>query len=576
MTSHNARQFIYAGILTGLLAGCASTTAPSISQQDLAIQSQIAGLSDLPVEQRSASTLDLVQQLNALGRYEQSLEVGAQFPIDIADTQRFAAFQLEMALAEFRRGNAQVAVDQITQALTSAEDFLLVTDQAALLDLRARAHEALSDNLSALADWVRVNDLTDNATAVSRIWALAQQLAGQSATVENQTAAGWIALAETQTQENIPAAIREWHLNWPAHPALGNLPLELADYFNTDWPTATRVGLILPLSGALSQVGETILDGVMSEQLGSPGPVMVLIDGSQGVEAALAELRSQNVDLIVGPLPKDQVDALMALNPVEPVLALNYVDGNLEDALAPRALMGLAPEDGARDAATLISSQYEQAPLVLTPATPIGERVATAFSEAWQTLNGETPISRSYLNDNQREVVSEALGITASQERHRNLERSLGLDLEFTPRRRQDIGSVYIYGDSITAAQLKPLIAFYFGGDLPIWLSDSTLDQNLELVRGDLQGAYVVAMPWQLDQTSPSSVLFELGADAWMLTSALTDKTAEFIPGRTGTWFRSGNDLRRELVPARIQSKGFDIISRPTDEPQAENVSLSR
>lgn len=46
-------------------------------------------------------------------------------------------------------------------------------------------------------------------------------------------------------------------------------------------------------------------------------------------------------------------------------------------------------------------------------------------------------------------------------------------------------------------------------------------------------------MPWQLDQLDRTNVLFELGADAWMLATRLTDTDTEeefSANGRTGVW----------------------------------------
>ena len=127
---------------------------------------------------------------------------------------------------------------------------------------------------------------------------------------------------------------------------------------------------------------------------------------------------------------------------------------------------------------------------------------------------------------------------------------------------------MYIYGDSITAAQLKPLLAFYYAGDLPVWLADSALDQNLDLVQQDLIGSNIVAMPWQTDGALESNVLYELGADAWMLASALANPDQLAIMGRTGEWFRDGQTLRRNLVPVQLTQRGFVVLPRPEPAPE--------
>ena len=51
-------------------------------------------------------------------------------------------------------------------------------------------------------------------------------------------------------------------------------------------------------------------------------------------------------------------------------------------------MMGLAPEDNARDAARLMAAQLIERPLLLVPGDQLGERVVAAYSKQWpNTLN---------------------------------------------------------------------------------------------------------------------------------------------------------------------------------------------
>ena len=597
MKAPTARQVLVAGILAGLLAGCAGTpTAPS-STLGRDIQTQIDNLPNLVALERDAALVGLMQRLNAQGDYAEALSLALQYPVAPSSIEAYPSFQLSTALAQFRTGNAAQAQRTISATLSEPQAFVGLADEINLIRLRVQVRDALSLDMAAFDDQVYLSTLlpaTENGQVLNELWQRAKRLADQAPSESNSLSAGWLELAAAG--EDI-RALQSWLQRWPDHPALDNLPLEIADLLNTDWPMAQRVGVILPLSGPLSRVGESVLDGILQQQLSVNGPALVVVDGAPGIEGALAELQGQQVDLILGPLPKDQVSALLELNPPQAVLALNYIDGELDESLAPRALMGLAPEDGARDAAYLMASENPKAPLVLVPGDTRGERVSEAFIESWMAytppvevmettglpapigldlpLPGELvpqadtrppmPIVQRYLNDDQNQVVADALGISASRARHRALQQQLGLELEFTPRRRQDIGSVYIYADAITAAQLKPLLAFYYAGDLPIWLADAALDENLPLVRGDLTGARVVAMPWQVADSESSNVLFELGADAWRLSSALADKTQLQIAGRTGTWQREGERLRRTLTPVRITRDGFQRLDRPVE-----------
>ena len=573
MNSPTARHLVIAGILAGLLAGCAGTPTVPVSEAERNLNAAIANLDTQPAAERDTQTVQLMQQLNVLSQYDRTLELGQRYTVAPDNIEQFPGFASALARAHFAVGDARSAEQTLTDALTHPAAFIGLNDEILLIEQRIQALEALRQDMRAFEDRVYLSVLTpadQNGAVLGALWQQARQLVGQVASDPNSDAAGWIQLAEILSAENPNRAALEWFRIWPDHPANAQLPLEVADLLNLDWPSPTRVGLILPLSGALSAVGESVLDGVMEQKLNDVGPTLVVADGAQGVEQALETLRAQQVDLILGPLPKAQVKTLLELNPTEPVLALNYSDLDLQDARAPRALMGLSPEDSARDAAQLLAATSEKRPLVLVPGDELGQRVADAFNAFWPEPEKRAPIIQRYLNDDQRQVISGILGIEASQARHKQLSRALGLDIEFTPRRRQDVGAVYIYADSITAAQLKPLLAFYYAGNLPVWLADTALDQNIDLVRTDLVGANVVAMPWQADQITESNVLFELGADAWLLASALADPNQATVPGRTGEWFRDGNALRRTLTPVKVTQDGFDILERPAPETYPE------
>ncbi|WP_204268842.1 penicillin-binding protein activator, partial [Escherichia coli] len=56
----------------------------------------------------------------------------------------------------------------------------------------------------------------------------------------------------------------------------------------------------------------------------------------------------------------------------------------------------LSPEDEARDAARHIHEQGKQAPLLLIPRSTLGDRVANAFAQEWQTLGGGVVLQQKF------------------------------------------------------------------------------------------------------------------------------------------------------------------------------------
>ena len=559
------RQFMGAAILAGLLAGCATPPSTSVPPPVVdAAELQRQQLAAMPTILREQAILEELESAQTPTQAKDAIALAQRFPIT-----RTSSLYLPFVQAQARAFNLTQAYDEslslISATLSDIQLPIRLPQEIALTRLKIQAQDALGQDVSSLKDLIYLSalegldQLPDNQ---ADIWQRAQLAADIELDDQRSEFNGWIALAQVLNQPNPEQAMRLWLTQWRDHSANLDLPGEVANLLDSSWPVAGKVGAILPLSGPLQSVGQSLLDGLIEQQLDSNSGELVIVDGTEGVSAALAKLNDAGVEIIVGPLPKEQVSELFELKPVQAVLSLNYLD-QITDASSDSArfMMGLAPEDNARDAARLMAAQSIERPLLLVPGDQLGERVVAAFSKQWAQHAESQPIIQTYLNDDQRQIVSQALGVSESQTRHRNLEQQLGIELEFTPRRRQDIGSVYIYGDSIASAQLKPLLAFYYAGDLPAWIADVALDQNLDLVRQDLNGAYLVAMPWQLDNPS-GNVLYQLGRDAWSLSQNLDGQLQAEYPGATGNWFKEGAQLRRKLQPALITQDQIRPILR--------------
>ena len=69
-----------------------------------------------------------------------------------------------------------------------------------------------------------------------------------------------------------------------------------------------------------------------------------------------------------------------------------------------------------------------------------------------------------------KEVLESALNLEASKQRTRQIRQLLATNLESSPRRRQDIDTVFMLSSrSHEARALKPLIAFLYADDLPVY-----------------------------------------------------------------------------------------------------------
>ncbi|MEC7377795.1 MAG: penicillin-binding protein activator, partial [Pseudomonadota bacterium] len=306
------------------------------------------------------------------------------------------------------------------------------------------------------------------------------------------------------------------------------------------------------------------------------------------------QLSQQNIDLVVGPLEKEALAQLGNMNTLPvPALGLNYLPAEIDP---PDGLyqFGLSAEDEARQIADRLAAENLRQVLVLIPQGEWGDRVEAALLERMRADGGTAlDIERFFREDNLRAVTADLLGITVSRDRAIQVERTIGMNVEFEPRRRQDADAIVMVAEPTVARQFKPLFAFYFGGDLPVYSPSIVYEGSPAPGRDrDLNGVVFTDIPWVLGSGNElreratdllSSTrgqpgrLFAMGADAWQLSKRLPllkQVESASIAGHTGilTMTREGS-IHREQLWAQFQDGVPVRLPDPvTEEPDtAEN-----
>ena len=380
---------------------------------------------------------------------------------------------------------------------------------------------------------------------------------------ENQ---GWLELAMTlrNSDGNLDAQgrlIRQWQNNWPGHPAAQTLPKELALMADISSSRPENIVLALPLEGPLASAGKAIRDGFIAAYYKdtstnrSKTDIRVVDTADRPFRDLYSELSNSKVDLIVGPLEKDGLTELADMNTLPvPVLGLNYLPG---DSKAPDGLYqyGLSAEDEARQIAEQLAEDGITRILALIPNGEWGDRVSAALTNKLQET-GVTAlhVQRFFPEDNLRAITADVLGVTASRQRAINVERTIGLNVEFEPRPRQDAEAIVMVAAPTIARQFKPLFAFYFAGNLPVYAPSITYEGVPNPSRDrDLNNVMFTDIPWVLAEDNPLrgdaeqylsgtkgqlGRLFAMGADAWQLSKRLPllqQVKDAAIDGHTGT-----------------------------------------
>nr|HDC4295802.1 penicillin-binding protein activator [Enterobacter hormaechei] len=288
-----------------------------------------------------------------------------------------------------------------------------------------------------------------------------------------------------------------------------------------------------------------------------PGAELKIYDTSaQPLDQVLAQVQQDGASIVVGPLLKNNVEALMKSNTTLNVLALNQPEQVQNRANI--CYFALSPEDEARDAARHIHEQGKQAPLLLIPRSTLGDRVANAFAQEWQTLGGGVVLQQKFGSASElRAGVNGGAGIalngspvSASLPQQQSVTIG-GLTIPAPPTDAQISGggkvdSAYIVATPEEIAFIKPMIAMRNGSQ-----SGATLYASSRSAQGtagpdfrlEMEGLQYSDIPMlagsnpQLMQQALGAVrndyslarLYAMGVDAWALANHFTQMRQ--VPG---------------------------------------------
>ncbi len=341
-----------------------------------------------------------------------------------------------------------------------------------------------------------------------------------------------------------------------------------------------RIALLLPLTGPFASNSAAVRDGVMARHFADGArDELRVYDTGAGVDqlrAAYQRALNDGTSMIIGPLLKDQLAQLAALRPPVPVIGLNYLDSTPGDANAAAPFnfyqLGLAPEDEARSAADDAVLRGVRRAVALVPEGEWGTRVLAALQARLQQWNGTVVSSARYrpgVSDH-TDLISQLMGVSTSQERHRALTAVIGVKSEFDARRRDDIDFVFLAAQNADARLLMPQLRFYRASDLPHYATSLVYSGRIDR---DLNGLRFCDMPFRLDQAGELAMerqraerlpwvagtprLYALGWDAYRIATALRSgqlRVGDPAQGASGRFEWSGSSaLLRRLECAEMR-----------------------
>ncbi len=515
----------------------------------------------------------------------QALTVTALAP---ADRQRLDLVEAELALdaGELTRAGRLLTRDRedLDPALKAWFDQLSSELDRRLADPAAEAYRAL-------ARAVREPDFEPE-LALARLVGLPTRslVALYEQHGDDPATAPWLDLMAASRihlldDERLAQSIVDWSLR---HPGVGYSAVEALEWLILWRQTVARpqrVSILLPGTQALARPAQALRDGLLSAWLALPTdrrPVLhfdYLLEDADAAISAWFTAREQGSELMIGPIDRPQVDALLTLPEAGlPMLLLNLPTEREALFRAPGqiAAIGLLPEDEAELAAIHALVSGHRRAVVMIQNTGWGRRVADAFIEAFRLGGGEIVGQAEYpaqeVDHSPR--ITTLLDLDRSEQRIARLTRLIG-ELESEPRRRTDLDLVFLAGRAADARQIKPQLRFFDADDVPVYATSHVVLTNEDRRRDrDLDGVIVPVAPWLLPDSSAAtqraaaeagfsgldnftlSMLHALGRDALAMSAWLELMLADpalYYPGLSGRLrIADGRVIERDLPFARF------------------------
>ena len=394
----------------------------------------------------------------------------------------------------------------------------LLQEYLLLLGLAYQENEQFEE---ALSIYLRLGNANENNPSVhNKIWDAinsfsSAQLNNFANTADSYQSRGWVELARVVTSEayNIRSqldAITQWRRIWSQHSAAQQLPMLLEKLEQTWEQRPKHIALILPLQDS---AGRAIQEGFLSAyyaalDVSRDVPKISVFDSSNQTtiypiyDAAVAS----GADLIIGPLYKQLVNQLQQLDALPvPTLALNYADEN-DSSSTNLTQFGLAPEDEIEQAVDLAWQAGHRNAAIITPQSSDYQRLQQAFADSWASRGGNLVSQSTFIGDNDYAgVIRRLMAIDSSELRRDRIVQLLPRSsVEFTPRRRGDIDFIFLIANPREGRQIKPTLAFYFAGDVPVYALPSIYDGlDNQSANQDLNGIVFTDAPWILASYDP-------------------------------------------------------------------------
>jgi len=598
----NRHYLLHTGFYLLLLTGCATDPAQRHLSSNEAIQAesymqqgQHKRAANL-YETLSKSKPDHRDQFNllAIDAFIKSGDIqAAQSHADAINPATLSAEQrnkLNLLYAQISLSNGEA--EQALNKLSITQPYNLTpTDKIIFYQSLAFAYSLTGNLLQSVQARIQLDPLlesdqqrNENNTVILNTL----NLLPPQALINNQPAApdilgGWMSLTrllktanQNKDSTEFQTSLNEWKRLYPDHPANSDFLQSTLKGPTHSFKLPTAIALLLPESGRFAQAAQAIKKGFMAAYHQPESSFQAPIRSYDSTMDSSVNLYhraiSEGAELVIGPLSKDNIQSLaLSTELTIPVLALNHIPNLAKDNLFQ---FGLSPIDEARQIASKASRDGNKKALLLTPKTNQGRRIADYLTEYWQGTAGTLLEAQSYntkANDFS-EPIKDLLNLGESKYRFNRLKRLLGINIQYTERRRQDVDAIFLSASAKKARSIYPQLQFYRATRLPVYATANIYSgQANPALDIDLNNITFCDIPWlfsdaysgELSQESLRSTwqhlpsrylkLIALGIDSFNVIPHLGHLDSKPYPGATGTLsINNENRITRQLVCAKF------------------------
>ncbi|MDC8832566.1 penicillin-binding protein activator [Alteromonas gilva] len=536
-----------------------SQQAPSLQPEQWLAEAQRVWQQGEERDARNDLLLKAAQSYAELGQLAQARQILFTIRGSLGTPSQRNRYNL--LLAELYQNDNKVGSQQrlrLLQSVTTTEP-----------DLQQQQYRLMALEYARLGEWIEAANalLMSDPNApdnIAQAWAWVNQSSPEqlASSAQHSQLAPYVSLRQLILDygfnpDQLSQQLAQFQQVFRGHPLVANWPDNLNHPEKLEPGKRDNIVVMLPLSGRLQVTGMAIKEGILAAYFGETSRIkdvapaqLQFIDTNTATTAELIE-KSSSADWIIGPLLKENVDALLSQLPASAqILTLNRpsVINTALAASSDKPVLGdspkqpvellparyssqiyyaLAPEDEARQLANRVFLQGHRSPILVASTNSLHQRMQDAFMEQWQRLTSglaarqhSAPTKVTYSdNASLRDGILEALDVAQSKDRIKEIQSFANETLYDLPRNRRDIDAIVVFTSPEQTELVNPVIEAslspFSGVRVPVFATSRSVDyaQSRNQWR-DLENLHFLDMPWVLPD-NPAPALAQQAEQLW-------------------------------------------------------------